>query len=1094
MVQVVASNEVIAVSGVGVPQGGILFPSGLFPVNTPGANLCAFLASANATFGFNLTPHVFNLEWIPCGPACDFHGASGQLPPIYSPFELFIGDFFLRGVVTHSDYTSTSNGTIVNMTVEDDRKSLRRLKIQTEDLGENVPSGVVSVARAFRRINGLTTVVGDPSDPLIKEYENILKIGCTYAQVLAAIDLTFNESLTEIPISVLPTVAQLELNIGGKIDAIRFQFNLTTLDEVLSRVLQDTGFDWYYGMDNQRVNLANKKTDFDIDENDILNLVSQFGSTSGLNETEIIGFGQDIVSDPTRFRLLGGHQRGFINSDILSPIDGIDTSALDGNVTFTSAWDRLSIGFYDSDGFYRTYTPTEKELQLALAGIEQWSYYKIYQSLPSTNDPAGYGILPDAGSIAAQHPTFQSRIDSAMPLAGEATGAGISGIRIISNRRDADHNWTIDFFTRVRDHASRHYGRSYVLEGLLFNEASGLFRPIPGAWANVENQIQGGTLSPSGSVGGLFTEDYEINRQLGPISPFVADDFQVRAHCVLPADTGYGPLGEDAPASFGNWTEDAMPFNPSGDGKHYIPVDLQIVGQQVINPRSDDLYSFEVYPEGTLLCQLPVNAGPGSGFVTDNIINSLATLLTTRTKLNGSGLLDIINPGTILNAYQTLSGVAIPVEARTRYGQGFPSTWVDGTFHPERDEDVQLDDQFVPWAFFPVGDKTSLDIMTDRAITRVRGKTVSDSSSRYADYSQIGLPLLSFDAFAEQGIGEGGLYGEISHGVSEVNIQFGLQGFVTRYKIKSYFSQFGREAPLGERLRAQLNGIINPVDFESLRLLDQVPPIPGDPLLPGDTLPPITFFDNEKRAVRVTITEVNNFFTLASVGDPELERYVGEDQNAYQKPAQFTSSNPDFVDGAICLDGFLNINDQAIYHTDEFESDTGNTIFRYFTGGRPFGNGTIVEVQNISASNGSNFDVTIVDPTASSNGIDRAIRNIPVLNGVVQIGDKTTLAAQGDATVVPGPSVKGLFLTGTTTSNGIPIQVIDRIFPGTSGTIAVCRRLTGALDPDTGSALVSGVAFPFPQFVQVGDQGVAFATTDQSTLIFIARQPFIGLQ
>src|SRR6185436_7275240 len=480
---IIVSNGIV-VSGVGVPLNGIAWPSGQFGSGIPGSQLCAFLSSANATFGINVNPHNLQTEWIPCGDADSFHGASGQLPEIGKSLEVFIGDFYFRGSVVHSDYTSSVGGTIVNVVLEDDRRILRRVKIHTEDLGQSIPSGIVSVARAFRILNGLEDINGNPSEPLVKEYDRILQFGGTYAQILAAIDLTYNEGNCFIPISILPTVEQIEKNIGGTISAIRFQFNLDTLDEVLSRILLDTGYDWYWNMDAQRVNLINKKVVFDISESDILNLVSQFGSVSGLNETKQIGFGQDVVPDPTRFRVMGGHQEGFVNSELLSPIDGLDTSALDGHVVFAKAWDKLSIGFYDADGFFRTYIPTEKELQLSLGGIEQWTYYKIYQTASGTANPPGYGLPPDAGSIAAQDPSFQSRLDPNMPIAGMATGAAESGIRVISNRRDQDQNWVLDFYNRVHDHASRHYGRSYVVQGLLYNEASGLFQLIDAAWAN----------------------------------------------------------------------------------------------------------------------------------------------------------------------------------------------------------------------------------------------------------------------------------------------------------------------------------------------------------------------------------------------------------------------------------------------------------------------------------------------------------------------------------------------------------------------------------------------------------------------------------
>lgn len=1066
------TSGAITVSGVGVPFNGISFPSGQFAAGTPGADLCAFLSSMNASFGFNLTAHQFQLEWIPCGPG-PIHGASGQLPPVGSRFELFINDFFLRGNVIHSDWTTSNAGTVVNMIVEDDRKTLRRAKLHTEDIGQtvDVPSGIISIAAAYREINGLFDADGSPSDPLVQEYERILSFGATYNQILDAVDLAFTAGKTTLSKNDLPTVAELEANIGGDVEAIRWQFNLSPLDEAITRVLQDTGFDWYWGMDAQQIYLINKKLPFDLNEASLIDLVSEFGSVSGLDTTKQTGFGEDVVPDPTRFRLLGGHQQGILNSELLSPIDGLDTSELDGNIIFRKVWDQITVGFNDADGFYRTYIPTEKELQLALAGIEQWTYFKIYQTDDPGDDPPGYGLPKDAGSIAAKHPTFQSRFDPLMPIAGNATGDGNNSIKIISNRRDAEHNWVLAFYARIRNHASTHYGRSYIASGVLHNEASGLFRLIDAGWCNVENQLQGGSLSPSGSISGLFPQDYEINRQLGPVSPFLTDDARISAHCVLPADTVYGAQGDDVPASFGNWTEDAPPFNPSGDGRHYIPVTLTVVGQRVKDIRSDDLYGFERYPEGTLWCQLPINAGPSTGLGEDSVLANLATLLTTKDKLNGSGLLDIINPAVVLTAYGDIDTVAIPVEARQRYGQEYPTTWVDGAFHYQRDEDVQLDDQFVPWAFFPVGAQTSLDVMTERALTRVRGKLVPKSSSRYADFTQVGLPLFGFDSFANQNIGPSGLFGEISHGVSEASITFGAEGFLTRYRIQSYFPQFGREAPLGERTRGLLNGIINPIDFAFLELGKQKPLDPIDPILPGDPINPPIFFDQEKRAVRVTITEVNNVFTLASTGTPVEERYFSIDEKLYEKPFKQTgSSNKDFSEGAICIDGFLNIDDDAIYHTDEFELPTGNTILRYFTGGRSFGNGLIVEV---AQANGSNYDVTIVDPTAVSNGIERAIKDLGVLNGTVEIGDKTTLAVQGDAPIAPGEGNGTIFLNGTTTGAGVtPVEIISVTDQGTTDAIAVARILNDEGGSDEDGEQFSGcIVLPFRQFAASGDKG-----------------------
>ncbi len=108
------TSDGIAVSGVGVPLNGILWPSGQIPFDTPGSQLCAFMSSLNSTFGFNLTPHQFQTEWVPCGDACEFHGASGQLAPIGTNLEFYVGDFLVRGTVSHADYVTSPQGTLGN--------------------------------------------------------------------------------------------------------------------------------------------------------------------------------------------------------------------------------------------------------------------------------------------------------------------------------------------------------------------------------------------------------------------------------------------------------------------------------------------------------------------------------------------------------------------------------------------------------------------------------------------------------------------------------------------------------------------------------------------------------------------------------------------------------------------------------------------------------------------------------------------------------------------------------------------------------------------------------------------------------------------
>lgn len=1074
-------SNTITVSGVGIPDFAIPFPSSQIPFGQNGSNLYAVLANANATFGFNLTPNKLDMEFVPI-PRNEpvYHGTSGQLPAIGTSLSMEIGDFYFKGRVIHSDYDSSDRGTIVRIGLEDDRKILEKIKIHTEDLGNRPPSGIVSVGRAYRVLHGLTDEDANIVDSLVFEYNKIQEQGATYVEIIEAIQLAIDENQISFDLNKIPSVEKIEANIGGSVEALRFKFNMTSLAEVISSVLQDSAYDWYWNMDSDFVSIVNKKIGFQIEENNLIALINEVSGFGDPSEgTQRLSFGQDASQEPTRFRLLGGRQQGFINSELLSPIDGLDTFVLDGNIVFTPAWGNISIGFYDADGFYRTYTPSDKELQMALAGIEQWAYFKIYQV-------SEFGIPADAGSIAAQHDTFQSRFDPLEILADLAGNDPENNIRIIDNRRDEEHNWVIDFFNRVNNHAQRHFGRSYVLSNVAFNEASGLFKPIDAAWCNLENQIDGQATGVSGSPG-PFVEDYDIHTDFGPVSPFVTDDFRISAHVVLPTNTVYGPQGDQAPADFTHWTEDAPPFNPDGDGRHYVPCSIQIVGGRIINPRSSELYSFEDYPDGTLWVQLPIIAGT---MQQDGVLANLATLIELSKQVDSAGLFDVVDPTMLIEPYNALSGVAIPIEARIRYGQNFPDPWVTGNEHYLRGEDVEVDDAFVPWNFFPIGNQTSLEIMTDRAVRKVQGRAVNQVFSRYADIQQVGLPTLTFDSFANQAVNASGLYGERTHGVTDFNISLGTEGYSTRYKIASYFAEFGREAPLGERLRAELDGILHPIDFTTFNLASPIPPPPGDPIssnVPG-FMPPLV--GEKKAGVKVVISQVNDIFTLdysnnPSLG-PEQERYRGLTETGnYLKPPSYTGSE-DFTTGAICVDGFLNIGDSAIYHTDEFELPTGNTVLRYFTSGRKFGAGNVVLVKQQSSQNSSNYDVIL------EGGLSRAILNVPALNGSVRVNDRTTLIANNDASVKPGNAASGVYLQSSS-AGAIPVQIISLDDAGTPDAFAYVRRINSDLEPDTGQALGSGIPFPFPSFAQIGDQGLLGTSSDGRDTIYLSRLPFRNL-
>ena len=210
------------------------------------------------------------------------------------------------------------------------------------------------------------------------------------------------------------------------------------------------------------------------------------------------------------------------------------------------------------------------------------------------------------------------------------------------------------------------------------------------------------------------------------------------------------------------------------------------------------------------------------------------------------------------------------------------------------------------------------------------------------------------------------------------------------------------------------------------------------------------------------------------------ERYRGLTEQQYTIPAKLPGSiDPDFEDaagqgGAICIDGFLNLDDEAVYRVNENKLPGGRReIQRYWTGGRPFSNGTVVFVSGIGSSSDV-FDVAIVD----TNPLRRLV-DVPLLNGAVNVGENTTLASQASNSTPrvlkrPGSAlnVAGVFLNPGGNSS-VPVEVVSITDVGTSGAILSVRRLADNGDIDKNASLeINVIPIPNAEFVIVGDQGV----------------------
>ncbi len=1058
-------SDKVLVSGLEADFVGFKAPSGDWNVD-----LDAYLVSMNATFGFNLTPHRFSLQFIPT----EFNGASGQLPSIgtYTSYEVRQGScsqgFLIAGHIVHADYQNGTNGTIVKIDVEDRRKDiLDVIKLSTEDLGGNTPSGVISVGEVYRRKTGFDDVAGNISDSRVKEYRNISELGATYQQIWEAIEYGSTNGFVDFNVSGIPHPDIVAAQMLSSTEPLRWKFSASPLSQVISTVLSDTSYDWYWGMKDDTIKVVSRKVTFDVNEDSLA--IQQLSPDS-----VSFSFGADRVQAPSKVTLFGAHQEGFLNSNLLGNLAGIDAPA-GVDFTFTPAWDNMNLSFLDAFGIWRTYKPTEKELQMAQKSIEHWTFFKIYQTVA---EPDGWAYTADEGSIAAQHDTFQSRIDPLMPVADFYNNA-LSGLRIITNRVDRQHNWVLEFYSRVQNHASSHYGRTYALSGVAFDENEGEYKILDAAWTNLENQRQD-TSQP-------FGENYVINNTYAAIAPFVTQDFKIRAHCVLSSGTVYGPEGFSVPAAFADWNEDV---HPSGNVTfdHYIPVSIKRVGQKIINPRAEGNV-FEDYPEGTLIAQLPILAG--SGIFIESALDTVVTLFEAGAAAGQSGIADALNPIELVAAYDSLSGVAIPVQIRHRYGQSWPALWTSGTGSGTR-ESVVISDNFAPWKYFPQNQKTSVDIMSERASGFIDAQLIEVTESRFANLDKIDWPIISFDGFAIQSQ-ISGIYGRRDHGITDVSVSMTDGVPRTKYGIKSFFAEFGKDAPLGERNAGVLDGIIHPIDFTDFiatqpdRALPDTQPIGDRPVLP-----PLSPVSVRKEVYAVTITSIVN---RGSANDPE--HYFSETKDGVPKPGGI--KDPLDTLDLTCRDGFFNVGDHGLYIV---EYKNNGQRRRYYTGGTDLAVGA--HVVSVDTVNASDIDVRYRGFTLTA---------VPVLSGVtigdITAGDQGKLVSDGTPRprnevnitgIRPDRDVPtGIWFDPASTGGGggsaTPVQIVSISSFGTSGAQASVQTVIPSGNNIVGSGTITASVdiMPHAIFAQSGDLGILATNSTSNKFVFIAREAFTHL-
>jgi hypothetical protein len=871
-----------------------------------------------------------------------------DLPAIGDVVDLVLGSGFfpIKGKVFHSEYADSIGGTTISIGVQDRRTDLDSTVLFTDDIGDNASlysKGIISVAATFRE--------DGRAGNEYKEYSRIHEEGATYYDIYRAATISPTPYASGFnPNNIFPDPTRLIANIpslgsvedkGVLLANYRWKFNGDTIKNALSSILDDLGFDWYWDMTQDKVKLINRSQTFEIDSDNV-------PSAADTAEKISVKIGLDDTEANNNYMLFGAQQEGFIDSLLLSPIDGLNTPS---GIVFNKAWDNLTMGFIDAQGIYRTYRVLEKELRMALRSIEHWTYYKRYQV-------SRWGDAEDNGTIAAQHPDFRSRLD---PLENPDNSDGLNAagmFRVITNRR-LDQNWILNWYEKVHQFATNNFGRTYVAEKILGDNVNGKFDIVNAAWCNLENQ-----LDPSYSE---FINGYKINSLYGAVAPFVNKDLRVSAYVVLPGVTLYGLDGSASPAQFESWNEDpdGIQSGITGSGLHYVPVSLQEVSDIIEDPR-DPTDPFIRFAPGSVICQFPAIAI--SGVYQDPILQTLQPIIDMNFNV-GSGVLDILNLDILPIPYSTLTGqVAIPIKSSKRYGTGFPSYWTSDPSglldNPRRRSTV--DERFGPWNFTPGPNLdnnatlgTSVQYMNRVAKNLIEAKARFSEKITFGEVVKVGFPVVSFNDFADEN-------GLTINGITGISTQVSTNGFTTSYSLKSHFDEFGDKAPLGIERRGIVEGIIHPITYTEFQ--NKKRDISIASFIPEDSPKEPKLFsinpDEPLKTLEVIITHIE-----ASSTDPNsllTERYGGRILESNDSAEIVDSGKvvpPGFLTNgrhARCIDGFLDVGDICKYTGGRL---AGRRIY-FFSGGKTLSEGFIARVRSVSTTVDSNdkpINVVTVD-------------------------------------------------------------------------------------------------------------------------------------
>lgn len=911
------------------------FPSGVF--QTP---VVAFLNSFNANFGFNTTPHTFELEYIPADTQEDQASwlrafQADVLPPIGSGVAFFpAGDFFIKGRIKHADYNKSRGGNVLTIRVEDVRTDLDDFFIDTFGISgsnDSPPVGMIDIRYWFVQTR-IKTITGNDAEReagrsrAFRDLRLLEENGASYRQIYEAVrffeeqELTITGLLNSIP---RPEIVESQLPFNP--DAYRWKFKSQPFLQALSRILADVSYDFYWNMAEGRIDVINRRFPVDIDKNNI-------PVANDPAETISLRFGRDEGERATTFRIFGAEMEGIVGCGDLRVESGAYGFALPSGgpnleydlgiqvcevstspeasgtrvLEFEPGWRNATIKYFSPDGSVREFSPSDRQLAAAIKGIE---YFTREVSLDNRIDKTT--INPTTGVTERQF-SFTSQ-DGKL---GE-----------LVNRGQPGRSWIIEWYNRVRNFAQNHYSRSYVLKrsAALYDFIDEIETPEE-AWSNLENQTDDGS----------FADNYKVSDRFKFLAPFWNHEAnKLKGFCVL-ENAKWGQDGNGVPGQFNDWNERGT--------TQYVPIEVRKWNraedkfkEEFLAPLKDD--------EKGIMIRLPnLCWGSNTKHQPDSTLAAVPTLDALRTKFQGDTKFDFADPTELLTPFASITGAAIPIRVKRRYGFKFPSIWASGD-GVERVIDVRED--LAPWNFEPRGVKQSWELMNDEARSALSAGVADRNFVTFAEATKKDLPIISFDSFANQAEAPQG-FGLVTHGVTNLSVTKSISDWwQTKYSLKSHFGQIVRARPVFDGPDEDFAFVIKRLEEDIRR---RVPP---DIFQPPQAFDPRT---NDGREVfgDETLEKFQIPVTIAAVFDRGSDEfYRGVDDRGITWPRALDSVfslSPDSVAfqnrKASAVDGFLQVGMRAVYNYEELED---GTFVHFFTGGVALGDARVVRLTANSA-------------------------------------------------------------------------------------------------------------------------------------------------